>query len=203
MEENGMTHDPLKALEAMKTAVGALANLSSDEQRRALRWVAETLGISDEPSVPISDPSQKPKAPRTTLPNQGGVLGSLTPKQFMAEKRPSTDVERIACLAYYLTHARETPRFKTRDLTDLNTEAAGDRFSNAAYSSKNAMDQSGFLAQAGKGTRQITKRGEDVVEALPDREALAAVLAESPKRRRRTGRRGQAKRPSRPASSTK
>jgi hypothetical protein len=63
---------------------------------------------------------------------------SPTPKEFMLEKQPSTDVERIACLAYFLTHYRNTPHFKTLDLAKLNTEAAQPKFSNTAYSANNA-----------------------------------------------------------------
>ena len=32
-----------------------------------------------------------------------------SPKQFLSEKQPRTDVERVACLAFYLTHYRDTP----------------------------------------------------------------------------------------------
>ena len=35
----------------------------------------------------------------------------MSPKDFLMEKAPNTDVERIACLAYYLTHYRSTPHF--------------------------------------------------------------------------------------------
>jgi len=60
------------------------------------------------------------------------------------EKQPRTDVERVACLAYYLTHYRNTPYFKTLDLGKLNTEAAQPKFSNAAYASNNALKM-GYL----------------------------------------------------------
>ena len=38
----------------------------------------------------------------------------LTPKQFLAQKKPENNYERVACLAYYLTHYREMLHFKTR-----------------------------------------------------------------------------------------
>ena len=38
---------------------------------------------------------------------------SISPKEFMLEKKPRTAVERVACLAYYLTHYRDLPHFKT------------------------------------------------------------------------------------------
>jgi hypothetical protein len=109
----------------------------------------------------------------------------MSPKQFIAAKRPSTDVERIACLAYYLTHDRKTPHFKTNDLTALNTEAAAPKFSNASAAAQNALNQNRYLAQAGKGRRQITPLGESVVQALPDRDAVKEVLAKAPAKRAR------------------
>ena len=47
-----------------------------------------------------------------------------TPKEFMLQKQPNTDVERVACLAYYLAHYRDIPHFKTTDINKLNTDAA-------------------------------------------------------------------------------
>jgi hypothetical protein len=99
------------------------------------------------------------------------------------------DVEQIACLAFYMTHNEKEPHFKTKDLTALNTEAAGRRLTNAARSVNNATHQSGFLASAGGGKKQITALGEDVVNALPNREAMKAVMEQAPTRKR-----GKAKR---------
>jgi hypothetical protein len=48
----------------------------------------------------------------------------LSVKDFIFEKNPATEVERMACLAYYLTHFKDTPHFKTVDITHLNTDAA-------------------------------------------------------------------------------
>ncbi|MBK9258067.1 MAG: hypothetical protein IPM42_21700, partial [Saprospiraceae bacterium] len=52
----------------------------------------------------------------------------ISVKEFMLEKNPQTDVERIACLAYYLTHYKNQEEFKTLDLSRLNTEAAQIKF---------------------------------------------------------------------------
>ena len=113
-------------------------------------------------------------------------LSEMSPKEFIKEKSPTTDVQRVACLAYYLAHHRGQPHFKTEDITKLNTEAAYPRFSNAAVSVKNATNQNKFLTQAGKGNKQITGYGEDVVEALPDQNAVKSVASHKPAKKRRT-----------------
>jgi hypothetical protein len=101
----------------------------------------------------------------------------LTPKQFIAQKRPGNNYERVACLGYYLTHYRDTPHFKTSDITKLNTESAHN-FSNPAVFVMHATGRYNYLAAAGGGKKQITSLGEALVEALPDRAKVAEALAE-------------------------
>lgn len=103
------------------------------------------------------------------------AIGDLSPKLFMVQKRPVTDIEKIACLAYYLSYYRNTPAFKTEDLSELNREAQQVRLSNPSASARNAV-QFGYLSPAGGGRKQITTTGEAAVEALPDREALRGTL---------------------------
>jgi hypothetical protein len=108
---------------------------------------------------------------------------SMSPKEFLFQKQPRTDVERIAALAYYLTHYRDLSQFKTLDLTKLNTEAAQPKFSNAASSANNAVKQS-YLVPTTKGQRQLSATGERFVAALPDREAARAAMTTGAPRRR-------------------
>jgi hypothetical protein len=75
----------------------------------------------------------------------------------LAEKQPKTDIERIACLAYYLRHFRDAPFFKTKYLSSLNTEAAQQKFSNAAYAGGNCPQS--WPARAGsEGATPIERR---------------------------------------------
>ena len=110
----------------------------------------------------------------------------MSPKEFLLEKQPRTDVERMACLAYYLTHYRDTPHFKTLDLSKLNTESAQPKFANAANTTNNAVKR-GYLVQSSKGQRQLGAAGERFVLALPDRDAARAAMA-AVRPRRRTSR---------------
>lgn len=109
-----------------------------------------------------------------------------SPKDFLYQKRPNTDVDRVACLAYYLTRFRDTPHFKTVDISKLNTEAAQIKFSNPSHAVSNAI-RSGLLADAAKGTKQLSAYGERYVDALPDRTAAKEVI--STRRARRPRRR--------------
>jgi hypothetical protein len=176
-----MTAKPNPEVVAMDAALKALSDLESAEQKRVLAWLVEKLNLSG--FAPLG--SQSPQT-STQLGTQqaAGTAGMPSAKQFMAQKKPKTDAERITCLAYYLTHYRKIEKFKTKELTDLNKEAAGAPFSNAAVAVSNAARDS-YFAPAGGGLKQITTRGEAVVEALPDREKVKAALEELPARRRK------------------
>jgi hypothetical protein len=111
----------------------------------------------------------------------------LTPKQFLAQKKPGSNYERVACLAYYLSNYRDTPHFKTSDINKLNTESAH-HFTNAALFVTHATSSYHYLAAAGGGKKQITPLGEAIVEALPDRAAVSAAIAENKPTRKRAKR---------------
>lgn len=176
--------------EALQAVIAALRNLDPDARQRILESTATFLGISSLHSrikevqlsavpshVSLSDTAARAPFSEDT---------SMSPKDFVAEKAPRTDVERIACLAYYLTHYRHTPHFKTLDISMLNTEAAQPKFSNTAYSTNNAV-KLGYIVPSTKGQRQLSALGERFVRALPDRSAAKDVLASL--RRRMRGRR--------------
>jgi hypothetical protein len=127
-------------------------------------------------------------------PGAGQKPDTSTPKAFMAAKQPKTDMERVTCLAYYLTHTRATPKFKTKALTDLNLEAAAGKISNISATARNAATPSNnFLSGAGGGNKQITVRGEALVEALPDREMVQVALDARPARKPRKKHKGRKK----------
>jgi len=108
----------------------------------------------------------------------------LTPKQFLHEKQPQTDIERVVCLAYYLTHYRDTPHFKTLDISKLNTEAAQIKLSNATMAVNNTSTK-GLITIASKGSKQISAYGEEYVTALPDRDAAKKIIAKMNSRKRK------------------
>jgi hypothetical protein len=175
-----------------------MENEMSDDIKYKLRLAGKGLTLDQAVSIDVAQRivslvlgAEASKQPADEVPAGAQFAGyrpapsASNPKQFMAEKKPASDVERVTCLAYFLTHFRDTPQFKTKDLTALNREAAQPGFSNMTVAARNATQQD-YLALAGGGRKLITSRGEAVVQALPDRDKVRAALnANSTPRRRK------------------
>lgn len=188
--EDGEARFSSNDLEILNEILRALAKLdSAPDQERMLNTVATFLGLPAHANVRSGNGALSP-SPITS--NQESLFSedrSISPKQFMFEKQPKTDIEKVACLAYYLTHYREIPHFKTLDISKLNTEAAQVKFANAAVAVDNATKRN-FLALASKGMKQLSALGEQYVLALPDREKARGIM-ENARPRRRTKRTSQ------------
>jgi hypothetical protein len=172
-------------LEALTQVLAALKTLDASAQRRVIEAVTSFLGFGSRP-VPQDFGGGLPSpasSDRRDISSSFSLDRTQSAKEFLGEKQPRTDVHRVVCLAYYLTHYRETPHFKTIDISKLNTEAAQPKFSNAAKAVDNAA-RLGYLVPAVKGSKQISSVGERLVQALPDvAAARQAVLASRPRKK--------------------
>lgn len=172
--------------DVLTEVIASLKRLGKEDQKRTLQAVATFLNLSFHGS-PISTTNLSSPVPIIHLSGKPTFSENraVSPKDFVREKSPRTDVERVICLAYYLTHYRETPHFKTLDISALNTEAAQPKFSSASVAVENAA-RAGLLVQAVKGNKQISAAGELYVQHLPDRDAAKlGVQGIRPKRRQR------------------
>jgi hypothetical protein len=167
---------------AWQSVIAALQPLDEEARQRIVESVTTFLRIAATRPAPLairdSDLGYRPQSYPAFSTDT-----AMSPKEFMLDKQPLTDVERVACLAYYLTHYRSVPNFKTLDLSKLNTEAAQPKFSNAANSVNNAVKR-GYLVPANKGFRQLSAAGEQFVRALPDRAAAKQAMEAARPRRR-------------------
>ena len=175
-------------IETLQKLMSLFQGLSSESRVKMIKTIATFFDIGHQISVP--------QLPVNTSPDDLGVQTGKTaeplfsqdrtmaPKEFLLEKSPRTDVERVACLAFYLTHYRDTQHFKTIDISKLNTEAAQRKFSNAARAVNNAA-RSGYLVPSTKGNKQLGALGEVFVQELPDREAAKVAVAKLKPRSRR------------------
>lgn len=171
------------ALTAVLPEVVAAFKKVGPESRRRLLSTLATLFHIDSDRGDSYAPQESAHAVRTSFSEDR----SISPKEFLRQKQPRTNVERVACLAYYLTHYRDTPHFKTLDISQLNTEAAQIKFANAAKAVNNASSY-GYLTATTKGNKQLTSAGESFVEALPDRDAARDAMSNfRPRRRRKQG----------------
>jgi len=177
---------------ALSTLVSALAPLDQVARIRLLRTLATFFEFSSAEARSVSLSLQPGSG------NDGGDVDgrnsaspsfsedrTLSPKAFLIEKRPQSDTERIACLAYYLTHYRGESTFKTLDLSKLNTEAAQIKLSNPTRAVDNATG-SHFLISVGQGKKQLSAIGELYVQALPDKVAARNAIANLKRKRART-----------------
>ena len=119
---------PMKT-DVLSKVVSALKSLDQEGRVRLLRTVVTYFDIPAlMPSLwsrsvgggeaPAQQPTASFSEDRTT-----------SPKEFLFDKKPVTDTERVACLAYYLTHYRNTPHFRTLDISKLNTKPRRSRSS--------------------------------------------------------------------------
>lgn len=170
------------------TLINALEPLSVDARKRLLQTVATFYDLAS-PAAYEGTATGRPAESQVVNGSSKAFSTdrSASPKDFIHEKAPDSETERIVCLAFYLAHYRGQQHFKTLDLTQLNTEAAQIKFSNASAIVHTASRQ-GLIGPAPNGQRQITARGERFVSMLPDREAARAALAGRSKKRKPNGR---------------
>ncbi|WP_316762353.1 hypothetical protein [Pedobacter aquatilis] len=170
-------------IEALTTIISLLKDMEVEAQKRTLQAVATFLDIPLKMSDHVVSSNVYETTNSPTKEISFSENRSISPKEFVRDKSPKTDIERIVCLAYYLTHYRDVAHFKTVDLSTLNTEAAQPKLSNPTVAVDNAT-KSGMLVQAVRGSKQISAMGETFVRALPDREAAKASIAGMKTRRK-------------------
>jgi hypothetical protein len=171
--------------DALQQIINSLNNFDEEAKLKLLRTAMVFFGLDTKLHVPSGEYAHSVPASSGNGGPQSNTFSNkenISPKDFVMSKEPKTDIERVACLAYYLTHFRETPHFKTLDISKINTDAAQPKFSNAAFTVTNATN-SGYLTTASKGNKQISAIGEQFVIALPDREQAKAVLEKFKKKR--------------------
>ncbi len=183
------TEPDVEEIRVLTVILSSLRAVGAESRERILHTAATYFGLN---SRTASQASPEPtsfasQAEAVHYARSAGTSFSedrrISPKEFIFQKQPRSDVEKVACLAFYLTHYRDAPHFKTLDISKLNTESAQVKFSNAAVAVDNATKK-GFLVPAEKGQKQLSTVGEQYVLALPDRDAAQTALAGLRKRRK-------------------
>src|SRR5438128_4773232 len=132
MNNENQTGQPPDDFELLKRIIDCLRPLDEEGKIRLLKSAITFLRL-DVAFAPTDTAALTSPRLSSTVPHHQPNFSErteLTPKQFLNEKQPANDIERVACLAYYLTHYRSIPEFKTLDISKLNTEAAQPKLSN-------------------------------------------------------------------------
>jgi hypothetical protein len=167
--------------DALVTVVKALEHLDDTDRRWVLQSAATKFSIPAPDAAAGSGGAGAGGAQLGAGNNaSGGVqtdIKQLDAKTFMKNKNPRSETQRVACLAYYLNHARDVEAFKTAEITKLNKEARGPDFNVTRAIDNASRATRGFLSAIGKGQKQLTAFGEEIVEALPSQEAVRQLEA--------------------------
>lgn len=176
--------DELSIYNQVQKIIGDLLEFDRDSRGRIYRTVGAFFGFDGiGPPTRPSSGALTPSA-RSARDPHFSTLETPSLKDFLFQKTPNTDVDRVACLAYYLTKHRDLQHFGTIDISKLNTEAAQVKFANPSAAVSNAI-RAGLLTTAARGKRQLTAHGERYVEALPDHVAAKQLISRQRPRRGR------------------
>ena len=160
--EEKSTIDAETELRLLQEILVALQHLSAHSRKKLIKTLLAFFEISPAELVDFG------------IYNQLAGMGSaaeqtMSPMEFMQNKQPQTDAQRIACLAYYLTHFRDTPQFKTSDVSKLNLEAKQQKFANTSRAIDSASKAGYLNSTSRKGVRKLSAAGDRFVKALPDK----------------------------------
>jgi len=161
---------PNDDLEAVRALIEALSGFEAAEQERIMRWAREKLGLSPVHASPaVAVPSAPPEHAATP-----GVraTGHTDIRSFIAAKKPKTDNQFAAAVAYYYRFeappAEQKQTINANDLQEACRKAGRDRFSRPIVTLFNAQ-KTGLLDKAGRGEFAINTVGENLVAmTLPE-----------------------------------
>jgi hypothetical protein len=166
-------------LEAVRTIADTLADFDPAEQERIIRWAKERVGLPVGVR-PTSQPATGTATPAATSADPATEEGRTTDtppdiKTFVGKKRPSSDTEFAAVVAYYYRFEAPVPDRKESITKEVLLEAcrlAGrERPARPAQTLVNAHS-AGVLDKAERGQYTINTVGENLVAiTLPTSES--------------------------------
>ena len=173
------------------TVVGALELLHDEKDRQ---WVLQSAASKFNVTLQMPDTGGQG--------GSGGALGAgvtadvqsaITKKDvraFIRIKKQATDVQRVACLGYYLVHTTGQPGFTSKDVATAHTNSGGSKI-NLTRAIDNATRRSKYISARSGREKQLTTLGEDVVNALPDQEGVKTIEADAKSGRGKKGKKAR------------
>jgi hypothetical protein len=185
---------PLVDFDTAKEICERLSAISADRQSRILRWVSELLGVGLGLSGP-THPAPPPAAGLAIASSRSG--GNI--KTFVEEKRPKSDNQFAAVVAYYYKFeanaAESADSISAETLQNATRLASRHRIVDPGKTLRNAAAQ-GYLDSAGRGEFRINSVGENLVAMTLPGAAEARVRGKASTRKNSAGPRARTSRKS-------
>lgn len=184
---------------ALVTVIGALEPLNDTDRQWVLQAAASKFSVTVQATGSQGNPGAAGAATVNPLAPMGGgatpadVQAAITrkdPRAFIRIKKPTTDVQRVACLGYYLVQTTGQHGFASKDVSKTHTDSGGSSI-NMTRALDNATRAAKYLSNRGPREKQLTTLGEDVVNALPDQTAVKAVEDAAKGGRGKKGKKGK------------
>lgn len=120
--------DAAKIAEVAATVMNALQPLTSEERLRVICSAAALFGVSVAQAEPLQQLNPNLGEKKGSHQSQGSVAAGTSGKQtslveFLKEKNPATNAQRIACFAYYREKYEKVAHFASVDLAGYFAKA--------------------------------------------------------------------------------
>jgi hypothetical protein len=156
---------PTDDLDAVRAVVDALEGFDANQQERVIRWAREKLGLASAPSA-----TQPPHTPGPTpgeQPAAGTSGGGATDiKAFVNRKKPSSDNQFAATVAYYYQFEAPPAERKVgigaEDLQDACRKTGRERL-RRPIATLHSAHRMGLLDKVGRGAFGVNSVGENLV----------------------------------------
>ncbi len=179
---------------ALVVVVAELEPLNDSDRNWVLQSAASKFGLTLQGTVGSVQAGvarsllTPPMAGATTTADAQSAL--TNPRAFIRFKKPTTDVQRVACLGYYLAQTTGQQGFTSKAISTAHTDSGGSSI-NMPRALDNATRGAKYLSNRGPHEKQLTTLGEDVVNALPDQAAVKSIEAAAKGGRGRKGKKAK------------
>jgi hypothetical protein len=180
---------------ALVAVIAALEPINDTDRHWVLQSAASKFNLTVQTAVGGSQAGVPGASIPATIPGAGAAttdvqaaIAKKDPRAFIRLKKPTTDVQHVACIGYYLVQTNGQQGFTSKDISTAHTDSGGSKI-NMTRALDNATRGAKYLSNRGPREKQLTTLGEDVVNALPDQAAVKNI--ESAAKRGRGGKKGR------------
>jgi hypothetical protein len=184
-----MNEEKTSEIDALKGIDKLLEHLTQEERLRVFNFINSKYSISILATKPAINSGSLIAAG-----NSENFDPETSAKQFLAAKKPQGFYEQIACLGYYIEKIQGiSDGFDTASITSANTDARALKIPNTSLYLSDVVSKYGYFSSIGGGKKALTARGEALVEALPDREAVKLAHENHPMKKKSGGKKKSSK----------